>query len=52
MVREAAGPGAWDALYAGRADLSVSIVYYPDINEWRGRKSLQFVIKDMKIQPR
>ena len=52
MVREAAGPGAWDALYAGRADLSASIVYYPDINEWRGRKSLQFVIKDMKIQPR
>ena len=52
MVREAAGSGAWDALYAGRADLSASIVYYPDINEWRGRKSLQFVIKDMKIQPR
>ena len=52
MVREAVGPGAWDALYAGRADLSASIVYYPDINEWRGRKSLQFVIKDMKIQPR
>ena len=52
MVREAAAPGAWDALYAGRADLSASIVYYPDINEWRGRKSLQFVIKDMKIQPR
>ena len=23
MVREAVGPGAWDALYAGRADLSV-----------------------------
>lgn len=51
MVREAAGLSAWDALYAGRADLPASIVYYPDINEWRGRKSLQFVIKDMKIQP-
>ena len=51
MVKAAAGPGAWDALYAGRADLPVSVAYYPEINEWRGRQSLQFVIKDMKIQP-
>lgn len=51
MVAAAAGPAAWDALYAGRSDLPVSMIYYPEINEWRGRKSLQFVVKDMKIQP-
>ena len=51
QVRSAAGAAAWDALYAGRADLAVSIVYYPDLNEWRGRRTLQFVVKDMKIQP-
>jgi single-stranded-DNA-specific exonuclease len=51
MVLEAAGRGNWDILCAGHADLAVSMIYYPDINEWRGRKSLQFVVKDMKIQP-
>ena len=51
MVLEAAGRGTWDALCAGHADAAVSMIYYPDINEWRGRKSLQFVVKDMKIQP-
>ena len=51
MVVSAAGRRAWDSLYAGYADLAVSMIYYPDINEWRGRKSLQFVVKDMKIQP-
>lgn len=51
MTAAAAGRQAWDALYAGRADLGASVVYYPDINEWRGRRSLQFVVKDMKIQP-
>ena len=51
MVVSAAGRRAWDSLYAGYADLAVSMIYYPDINEWRGRQSLQFVVKDMKIQP-
>ena len=51
MVLEAAGRGNWDILCAGHADLAVSMIYYPDINEWRGRKSLQFVVKDMKIRP-
>ena len=49
MVLEAAGRGTWDALCAGHADAAVSMIYYPDINEWRGRKSLQFVVNDMKI---
>jgi single-stranded-DNA-specific exonuclease len=51
MVVSAAGRRAWDSLYAGYADLAVSMIYYPEINEWRGRQSLQFVVKDMKIQP-
>lgn len=43
-----AGNRAWEALLAGRADIPVSMVYYPEVNEWKGRKSLQFVIKDFK----
>jgi hypothetical protein len=25
-----------------------NVVYYPEINEWRGNRSLQFVIRDLK----
>ena len=49
---QAAGSRAWDELCRGGADLPVSIVYYPEINEWRGRKTLQFVIRDMKVSAR
>ena len=41
------GPQAWEALQRGLADLPVQIIYYPEINEWKGRRSLQFVLKDM-----
>lgn len=47
-LTETAGEGAFEALLYGRADISVSVVYYPEINEWKGRKSLQFVMKDFK----
>lgn len=47
-----AGNSAWEALLAGRADIPVSLVYYPEVNEWKGRKSLQFVIKDFKTAGR
>ena len=46
-VTAARGAGAWRALQEGRADLTVSMVYYPEINEWRGRRSLRYVIRDM-----
>ncbi|MBQ6591257.1 MAG: single-stranded-DNA-specific exonuclease RecJ [Lachnospiraceae bacterium] len=46
-VTEARGAGAWRALQEGRADLTVSMVYHPEINEWRGRRSLRYVIRDM-----
>ena len=43
------GRRAWEALTGGCADIPVSIVYYPDINEWKGTRSLQFVIRDMRL---
>lgn len=46
-VTRARGAGAWRALQEGRADLTVSMVYHPEINEWRGRRSLRYVIRDM-----
>ena len=46
-LTEAAGRPAWEALLRGYADIPVSMVYYPQINEWRGRKTLQFVVRDI-----
>ena len=35
-----------ERLYEGGVDgMTVSVVYYPDMNEFRGRKSLQMVMK-------
>lgn len=39
----------WDDLIRGAGNVTINMVYYPDINEWRGRRSLQFVIKDYKL---
>ena len=33
-----------DALLSGRGNIVVQIAYYPDINEFRGNRSLQMVI--------
>ena len=46
----AAGAGNWDKLCAGYADLAVRMVYYPEINDFRGRKSMQYIVKDMQLQ--
>lgn len=41
---------AWDDLLRGTGNVTINMVYYPDINEWRGRKTLQFVIQDYVIK--
>lgn len=46
-LTEAAGRRAFEALLRGEADIPVSMVYYPQINEWRGRKTLQYVVRDI-----
>ena len=48
-VEASGGRAVREALRAGRASIPVSIVYYPEINEWRGRRSLQFVVRDMRL---
>ena len=42
------GSQAVDDLYAGNTDgnLKISIAYYPDINSYQGRESLQFIMND------
>lgn len=58
MVLEAPGGGAIDALYFGDGPAfederagrrQIDIVYYPDINEYNGNRTLQAVIKRYKF---
>ena len=30
---------------------TIDVVYYPDINEYNGRRSLQIVIREYKLHP-
>ncbi len=43
------GADSRENLYRGRQnDILVDIIYYPDINEYRGTRTLQFVMQDYK----
>lgn len=46
-VTAARGAREWEALLRGRADVPVSMIYHPEINEYRGRIGMRFVIKDI-----
>lgn len=47
QLAAARGGREWSALLRGHAEVPVSMIYYPEINEWRGRKSIRFVVKDL-----
>lgn len=48
-IRENFGDGALSSLYEARGnDVSLSVVYYPEIHEYGGRSEVQFVIVDYK----
>lgn len=38
------GKSALEALYAGNGDIKLKVTYYPDLNEYNGRVSLQYVM--------
>lgn len=45
-MRQTFGEQSVDALYYGRCkDIKMSVVYYPDVNEFRGNVSVQMVMK-------
>ena len=37
-------------LLRGRGNVTIDMVYYPDINSYQGRESLQYVVKDFRIK--
>ncbi len=49
-VRENFGVTALQALYGGRpAGVTMSLAYYPEVNEYMGRRSLQIVVEHWRV---
>ena len=46
---ETAGRGAFGGLLRGTGNVTIDMVYYPDINVWNGRESMQYIVKDYRI---
>ena len=40
----------WRDLLNGNGTLQLDMVYYPEINSWNGRETLQFIISDYRVR--
>lgn len=50
MVREAYGSEQLDKMLSGKPnEVDVAITFYPDINEYNGRKTVQLVVQNFKV---
>ena len=49
-VDEGAGRGAFEGLLRGAGNVTIDMVYYPDINSWNGRESMQYIVKDFRAR--
>ena len=48
----AAGRPVFKGLLMGAGNVTIDMMYYPDINSWNGRESLQYIVKDFRIRCR
>ena len=48
-IDEGAGKGAFEGLLRGAGNVTIDMVYYPDVNSWNGRESMQYIVKDFRI---
>ena len=49
QIDEDAGRGAFEGLLKGAGNVTIDMVYYPDVNSWNGRESMQYIVKDFRI---
>ena len=49
-IDEGAGKGAFEGLLRGAGNVTIDMVYYPDINSWYGRESMQYIVKDFRAR--
>jgi len=48
-IDESAGRGAFEGLLRGAGNVTIDMVYYPEVNSWNGRESMQYIVKDYRI---
>ena len=48
-IEESLGRGVFEDLLRGAGNVTIDMVYYPDINVWRDRESIQYIVKDYRI---
>ncbi len=41
---------SFEQLVNGNGNVTIDMVYYPEINEWNGRESMQYIIKDFRVK--
>ena len=46
----AAGRPVFKGLLMGAGNVTIDMMYYPDINSWNGRESLQYIVKDFRAR--
>ena len=49
-IDEGAGRGAFGGLLRGTGNVTIDMVYYPEINTWNGRESMQYIVKDYRVR--
>ena len=40
----------WKDLLAGSGSVLIDMVFYPDINAWNGRETMQYIIRDYRVK--
>ncbi len=50
LVRQEAGTINANELLRGRGNVTIDMVYYPDINSYQGQETLQYVVKDIRFK--
>ena len=48
-IDEAAGTGSFEGLLRGAGNVTIDMVYYPEIKAWNGRESMQYIVRDYRI---
>ena len=48
-IEESAGRGSFEELLRGAGNATIDMIYYPDINVWKDRESIQYIIKDYRV---
>lgn len=50
LIDQKAGRSAWESLMRNSGKIVIDMVYYPSVNSWNGRESVQYVLQDFRVR--